>query len=79
MTVTTLPAGALDRLIRDVERKVPDSMLAICRPRRGHWHATLFRDHDDPTFQVYESGSGDTLTDALTNLLAQPGVQRAHH
>lgn len=67
----------LDRLIADVERRAGGTHLTISRPRRGHWHALLFADHEDPTFVVYETGSGDTLADALADLLDQPGVRAA--
>lgn len=64
----------LDELMELLERKAGSASLTIQRPRRGDWQAILFRDHpsEDPAKAIYLSYHGDTLADAVAELLADP-------
>lgn len=66
----------LERLLAHLERRVgATTMLTIQRPRKGDWVVTIFRDHPKIDEVVYASGHGDTLADALHELLHDPLVE----
>jgi hypothetical protein len=61
-----------DRLRRIAEKRSPSSeKIILWHPTQGrdHWQLTVTRDVDDP-----ESGQGETLCEAITELEAKLGI-----
>lgn len=64
----------LDQLVQQLEHKLGSTPFAIQRPRRGDWQITAYRDHPSLHETIYASGHGDTLVDAIHDLLVDPQV-----
>lgn len=61
----------LDQL-KQLERRVGAARITLQRPRPGDWSGVVWRELPEPVDDVYVSAHGDTASDVIAQLLADP-------